>query len=203
MSHTLLRIASVSLSLSLVACAAQESGSDDAVTAQESAATTQAVEGMVVAMAPADRGGPAAVAAAYHASFGADGLRCATIATDNLTFVDVTFACTGPLATTGTIRLELTSPTTFAATADLTVGGVEIAASLDLSVPLAPSAEGSFDGELVIAGPRRMLTADAHASWVVNGACVTYSSEGSIEAQGPAGSGSATFEVDARTVCRQ
>jgi hypothetical protein len=208
MMNTLLRLAPLSLSLSLVACAAQgaqgaESGSSEPITGQESAATTAAVEGVVVAMAPITSGSPATVAASYRAIFGTGAAGCATIATDDLTFVTVTLACTGPLTASGEIQLALTSPTTFDATVDLKIGGVAIDGSLTVTAPLLPAAEGTLEGELVIDGPRRTLTAEAHASWVKAGECLTYSSSGSVTAEGLARSASATFAVDARTVCRE
>jgi hypothetical protein len=201
MSHSLLRLAPLSLSLSLVACVAQDTATEEPITTQESTMATGAVEGTVVAMAPITSGGPASVAAAYRASFGLDGARCATVETDNLTFVTVTFACAGPLATTGSIHLELKSATTLEASADLSIGGTDVNGSLLVTIPAAPGAQGSFDGEISITGPRRTLTADASASWTVNGSCVTYSASGEISAEGPRRSASTTFDVNAKTVC--
>lgn len=210
MSRSMLRLASLPLSLSLTAslaaslaaCATQDDDTGP-ISAQESAATTEAVEGVVVAMAPATSGSPSSVAAAYRATYGTGGAACATVATDDLTYVTITFSCTGPLATTGSIHLQLTSPTQLEATADLAIGGVSIDGALQLAVPLDPSAARSFQGEITIAGPRRMLTADTTASWTSSGACVTYSASGSVAASGPARAGSATFDVTSRTVCRQ
>lgn len=206
MSRSMLRLVSLplTLSLSLAACVADDSSSSgDPISSQESAATTQAVEGVVVAMAPVAGGSPATIAAAYRQSLGAGGLSCATVATDDLTFVTVTFACTGPLATTGTIHLQLTSLTKLEATAELAIGGASIDGSFQVTVPVDPAAQRTFQGELSIEGPRRMLAADATASWTSSGACVTYSASGSVEAEGPVRSGSATFQVTAKTACRQ
>jgi outer membrane lipoprotein SlyB len=197
----LLRLAPLSLSLSLVACATDDAGSAEPISSQEAAMTQQAVEGAVVAMAPATSNNLATIAAAYRASFTIGGASCATVATDDLTFVTVTFACGGALATTGSIDLRLASPTTLEATADLTIGGVSLDGSLELTVPLAPSAERTFEGQLTITGSQRTLTVDAAASWIRDNGCVTYSAAGNVVAEGPRGSASATFEVDGKTVC--
>lgn len=199
MSISMLRLAPLSLSLSLAACIADEAGSAEPVSAQEAAVTSQAMEGVVVTMAPITSNNVLAIAASYRLSFQAGGASCATVASDDLTFVTVTFACAGPLATSGTIHLELTSPTTFEATTDLTIGGVAIDGALEVSVPVSPAAPRTLDADLSIAGPRRALTAEGMASWSVTGACLTYSSSGSITAGSAAGS----FEVDGRTVCRE
>jgi len=206
MSRSIARLVSLplALSLSLAACADQEGETGEPISSQESAATTAAVEGVVVAMAPAGSGSLATIAASYRAAFGLGGLGCATVATDDLTFVTVSFSCTGLLATTGSIHLQLTSPTKLEATAELTIGGasgVSIDGAFEVNVPADPAAQRSFEGELTIEGPRRTLAADASASWTANGRCVTYSASGNIAAEGPRGSASATFDVDARTVC--
>ena len=207
MSISLLRLAPLSLSLSLVACVADGSGEDtgaaEPVSSQEAAMTQGAVEGVVIAMAPVTSNNPSTVAAAYRASFTAGGASCATVATDNLTFVTVTFACSGALATSGSIHLELTSPTTFEATADLTIGGVAMDGTLQVTVPASSSAERSFEGEISITGPRRMLTAQAAASWTSTDTCVTYDATGSVVAEGPRRSAATMFEIEARTVCRE
>ena len=204
MSISMLRLVSLSASLcaslSLVGCATEDSG--EPITTQESAMASSAVEGMVMAMAPASGGNVVTIAAAYRASFGTGGLSCATVATDDLSYVTVTFACQGLLATSGTLRVELESPTQLKATADLTIGELSIDGSALLNVPVNPSAERTLEAELSIDGPRRTLTAEAEASWTANGSCVTYSSSGSVEAEGPRGSASGSFEVNARTVCR-
>ncbi len=203
MSNSSLSLASLSLSLSLVACASDGSGSTEPISSQEAAMTNQAVEGAVIAMAPVTSNNLATIAAAYRASFSTGGASCATVATDNLTFVTVTFACTGALATTGSIDLRLTSPTTFEAAAALTIGGVSIDGTLEVTVPPAPSEERTFEGQLTITGARRTLTADAAASWTASGECVTYSAAGDVVAEGPRGSASAGFEIDAKTVCQE
>src|SRR5689334_3861123 len=128
MSLSMLRLVSLSLALPFAACVTDDasSSSSDPISKEESAVTTQAVEGTVVAMAPVTSTSPATIAAAYKAAFTAGVASCATVATDNLTYVNVTFACTGPLATSGSIHLQLTSPTTIEATSDLMIGGVAI-----------------------------------------------------------------------------
>jgi hypothetical protein len=117
--------------------------------------------------------------------------------------VNVTFACSGALATTGSIHLELESPQTFQATADLTVGGVSFDGSLLVTVPAIPSTERTFEGQITIMGPRRSLTAEVAAGWTSSGTCVTYSASGSVAAEGPRGSASSTFDIDAKTLCQE
>ncbi|HWO18152.1 MAG TPA: hypothetical protein VNO30_05230 [Kofleriaceae bacterium] len=189
------------LSLSLAACATDDEPTGEPISSQESAMTQQAVEGTVVAMAPITSTSPALIAASFRQSFGLGGFGCATVASDDLTFVSVTFSCTGLLSTTGTLRVERVSPTTLEATAELTVGNVSLDGQVTVTIPVTPGAERTLDAELTIAGPRRSLAAEASASWTANGACVTYSASGSVAAEGPQRSAAATFEVDGRTVC--
>lgn len=202
MSLSSLRLVSLALALplSLVACT-DEDRAEDPITTQESAMATSAMEGVVVTMAPITSTSPALIAASFKQSFGGV-VSCATVATDDTTFVDVTFSCTGLLATTGTLHIERVSPTKLEATADLKVGEIEISGSVALTLPALPGGTRTLDAEISIAGPRRMLAAEASASWVTNGSCVTYSASGNITAEGPRGSGEATLEVDDRTVCR-
>ncbi len=202
MSHSLLRLVTLPLSLSLVACLAQESDPGEPISSQESALTEQAVEGMIVAMAPATSGNAATIAAEFSASFGTGGASCATVETDDLTFVTVTFACPGPLATTGSIHLQLASPAKLEATADLTINGVKLDAALELSASATTTGQGSFDGEISIEGTRRTLVADVSATWTRTDTCVTYSAAGSVTAEGPRGNASATLDVDGRTICQ-
>lgn len=115
----------------------------------------------------------ASIAASFQASFGLGGLSCATVATNDTTFVDVTFNCNGLLATTGSLHVERASATSLEATADLTIGGVAIDASLVVTVPASPTAERTFEGSLSIETPNRTLSAEAEASWLKTGACVT------------------------------
>jgi hypothetical protein len=200
MSISMLRLLSLSASLSLVACATEDSG--EPITAQESALASSAMEGMVMTMAPASGGTVVSIAASYRATFGTGGLSCATVATDDVSYVTVSFACQGLFATTGSLRVELESPTKLKATADLTIGDVSIDGSAELTVPTNPSAERTLEASFSIDGPRRALSAEAEASWTASGKCVTYSSSGSVDAEGPRGSASGSFEVNARTVCR-
>jgi hypothetical protein len=201
MSLSSLRLASFALALplSLVACT-DDDGAKDPISTQESALGTSAVEGVVVAMAPITSTSPALIAASFRQSFGGM-VSCAAVATDDVSFVTVTFSCTGLLAMTGTLHIERVSPTQLEATADLKVGEIEIEGSVAMTLPALPDSTRTLDAELSIVGPRRMLAAEATASWVTNGSCVTYSASGSIAAEGPRGSGEATLEVDDRTVC--
>jgi hypothetical protein len=205
MSISPVRFASLALalplSLSITACATDDEPTGEPISSQESAMTQQAVEGTVVAMAPITSTSPTVIAASFRQSFGLGGFGCATVATDDLSFVTVTFTCTGLLSTTGTLHVERVSPTTLEATAELTVGGVSLDGALTVTIPATPGAERSLDAELTIVGPRRTLAAEAAASWTQAGSCVTYSASGSVAAEGPRRSAEATFGVDGKTVC--
>jgi hypothetical protein len=198
MSISLLRLAVLPLSLSLVACADEPA---EPLSAAEAATTTAAVEGMVVTISPITGTDLAAIAASFQASFGLGGLSCATVATNDTTFVDVTFDCNGLLATSGTLHVERTSATSLEATADLTIGGVAIDGALVVNVPASPTAERTFAGSLTIETPNRTLAADAEASWRKTGSCVTYSASAEVLAEGPRGRAEGTIEVDDHTVC--
>jgi hypothetical protein len=198
MSLSLLRLAVLPLSLSLVACADEPA---EPLSAAESAATTAAVEGMVVAISPITGTDLTSIAASFQASFGLGGLSCATVATNDTTFVDVTFNCTGLLSTSGALHIERVSPTSLEATAALTIGGIAINGALLVTVPASPTAERTFEGSLSIETPNRMLAAEAEASWRRVGPCVTYSASGNVVAEGPRGRAEGTIEIDDHTVC--
>jgi hypothetical protein len=196
---SLLRLAP--FALGLVACANNQP-TGEPISSAESAAATAAVESTVMAVAPVTSTDAASIAASYMAAYpqalAADG-SCVTIETNNLTFVKVTFACTGPFATTGTLEITITSPTTVEATADLTTVNTTINGSLLLTIPASQSAARTLDGDLVIAGPKRELDANATASWVVSGNCVTYSASGNVTV----GSASKSYQISNKTACRE
>ena len=198
MSHSSLRFAALPLTFSLVACASEPA---EPLSAVESAATAAAVEGMVVAISPLTGGDLGAIAASFQASFGLGGLSCATVVTDDTTFVDVSFNCIGLLSTTGSLRVELVTPSKFEATAELTIGGIEVNGALVVSIPSNPGAARSFEGNLSIETPNRLLTADAEASWTRTGRCVTYSASANVLAEGPRGRAAGSIELDEHTVC--
>jgi hypothetical protein len=184
------RFASIA-SVLLAACATDSTS--EPVSEQEAAITEQAVEDTVVTVSIASTGDLASLAASFQLN------SCATVETNNTTFVTVTFAsCPGRLATAGTIHFERTSLQAMSATIDLAVGGVAIAGELALALPLDASKPRTFDGQLVIEGPRRELTVDAAASWVVQGSCVTFDASGMVAAS----SHQRSWEIIARTACR-
>lgn len=198
----MLRLAPFAVPVALVACASRSEPAEPISTA-ESAVTTASVESTVVAMSPITSADAATIAASYQAMYpqlnGVDGGSCATVETDNRTFVRVTFACSGPLATTGELMLAITSLTTVEATANLTIGQTAIDGSVVVTIPASASTPRTLEGDLVIAGPERELDASASASWLVNGTCVTYSASGSVSV----GTASKTFEITNRTACRE
>jgi hypothetical protein len=197
----MLRLATAMLAIPLaIACNRTGSG-DDNISDAETAATTAAVESTVVALSPVTSTDPQQIVAAYTSQYTQDLAlaSCATVETDNRTFVKVTFACTGPLQTTGTLELAITSLSTVEATAALTIGAVAIDGSLVLTVPASAAEPRTLEGSLVIAGPRRELEADASAEWLVSGNCVTFSASGTV-AVGEASKG---FAITNRTACRE
>jgi hypothetical protein len=184
------RFASIA-SVLLAACATDST--NEPVSQQEAAITEQAVEDTVVTVSIASTSDLASLAASYRLN------PCASVETNNTTFVTVTYAsCPGRLATTGTIHFELSSLQAMAATIDLTMGGVAIDGELAITLPIDPSKQRTFDGELVITGPRRELTVDATASWLVNGSCVTFDASGMVTAS----ANQSSWEIIARTACR-
>lgn len=192
-------LTSLALSFSLVGCASDESENTEPVTAAESAVAHGAVEGMVRVMSPVANVNLVAIAASYQSSFLQGGLSCAATALQGTTVLEVTFDCDGLLATTGSLRLEQTSATSFEATADLTIGEVVIDGSLALSAPA--TGPRTLDVSLDIEGGQRSLSIAADASWVPAGPCVTYSASGDIAASGPNGSGAASIDVNSKLLC--
>jgi hypothetical protein len=197
--------AAASVSLALAACA-NSPEEEEPVTAAEAAVTQSAVESTVLAFAPITSTDAATIAAQYQMQYG-DALHgatnldgsCATVETNNLTFVQVTFACTGIFATTGTLRLEITSPTTVRATADLMIRSTKIDGVATLTVPAMSSAPRTLEADLVIDGPNRELTSSADASWVVIGKCVTLNANGTTSV----GTASRSWQIANKTVCHE
>jgi hypothetical protein len=183
----------------LVVAACTGSPAEPPITDAETAATTSAVESAVLALAPitvADAPTIAAqYAAAYTPAFAADGRGCATVQS-TATTVEVTFAC---VATTGTLRVEVTSPTTVMATAELTVARLKIDGAAELTVPRDPATPRTLAAELVISGRDRELVATGDASWVANGPCVTLNASGTVAV----GDASKTWQIANKTACRE
>jgi hypothetical protein len=197
------RLALLAIPFALTACLGRRGDDGDEITATESAAMSAATESTVVALSPITSANASAIAAAYTQAYpqpmGADGGSCVTIETDNLTFVKATFACQGPFATTGTLQLAITSPTSVESTSDLTIGSVKIDGVHTLNVPTDPAQPRTFEGQLSIMGPRRELDSESQASWVVTGKCVTFSASGSVTV----GAASKSFSITNKTACRE
>jgi hypothetical protein len=193
----------LALSTSLVACATQGE-EEEPVTLAEQNATTSAVEQTVSAMSPITSVNAQSIASAYQMAYSlrnaADGGSCATVETNGLTFVQVTFACTQQLLPiTGTLRLEITSTTTVEATADLKVANTDVDGHAKLTVPANAMAPRTLEANLVIAGPQRELSADADASWVVNGNCLTLNATGMTSV----GAASRSWQITNKTICHE
>jgi hypothetical protein len=100
------------------------------------------------------------------------GLRCATVETDRRTFLTVTLDCKRPFDITGTVHFERSSPEQLISITDLIVRRTSIDSATTLVVPNDPTQPRTFDGALIVSGPRRVLDAVVSASWVVSGRCV-------------------------------
>lgn len=105
---------------------------------------------------------------------------CATVDTDGRTFATVTYACTTPFKMSGTIRFEKSTPDQLITITDLLVNGVAIDSATTLVVPTDPALPRTFDGAVVVEGPRRELDSVATASWVVSGRCMTLNAAGFV-----------------------
>jgi hypothetical protein len=197
------RLVALAIPFALTACLGRRGDDAEPISAIESAAMSAATESTIVALSPITSANASAIAAAYAQAYpqptGADGGSCATIETDNLTFVKVTFACQGIFQTTGTLQLAITSPTSIETTSDLTIGSVKIDGVHTLNVPADPAATRTFEGQLSIMGPNRELDSESQASWTVAGNCVTFSASGSVSV----GAASGSFTIANKTVCHQ
>jgi hypothetical protein len=186
-----LRLSAPLATLLFAACASEQPA--EPVTEAEAAVTSQAVEDTIVTVSAMNTTDLRLVAAGYRSD-------CAVVETDDLTFVMVTYTCTGPLATHGTIRLELTAPQTVVSTGELAIGGVAIDGSATLTIPADPTKPRTFDGQLTVTGPRRELDAEAHATWIPSGnSCVTINGQGATSV----GAASRTWVITNATACRR
>lgn len=99
-------------------------------------------------------------------------IKCADVETDRLTFLTVTFSCTIPFKISGTIEFEKSTPEQLTSITDLMVGKTAIDSATTLVVPADPKAPRTFDGALIVDGPRRQLSRIVSASWVETGKCI-------------------------------
>jgi hypothetical protein len=177
--------------LLFAACATEEPA--EPVTEAEAAVTSQAVEDTIVEMSATSSTDLAITAAAYRA------IACAVVETDDLTFVEVTYNCTGPFAAHGTIRLERTAPTTLVSTVELAFGGVSIDGSATLTLPVDAAKPRTFDAQLTVTGPRRELETEVHATWTRSGPCATINASGTTSV----GSAARAWTITNATACRR
>lgn len=204
MSRTISTL-SVSLACSLAfACASDDADvgtTDEALQASTSVeATAEATYATTLIVADASAyasvsaaDAPAQLIAAVQARLEA-GLTlpaCATIATDDRTYVEVTFAdCAGPRGlhgVSGTIRAEVAiEPTACGplscvgallyelSTTGLTLNGTTFSGTWSWRDPVAAGVASTWSGELSIAGPRRTIESSSSASVLVTDGCVSY-----------------------------
>lgn len=124
---------------------------------------------------------------------------CATVDTDNRTFVTVTYACTKPFAIEGTVHFERSTPEQLITVTDLLVNKVSIDSATTLVVPADPTARRTFDGAMVIAGPTRELDSVISASWVVSGRCIILDAAGFVLLN----SVEHAFTITGKRICRR
>jgi hypothetical protein len=124
---------------------------------------------------------------------------CATVDSDNRTFVTVTYACTRPFAIEGTIHFEKSTPEQLITVSDLLVNKVSIDSATTLVVPTDPTARRTFDGALVVVGPTRELDAVVSASWVVSGRCMVLDAAGFVLLN----SVEHAFTITGKRICRR
>lgn len=172
--------------------AAQASTSVEATTEATYATSLIAVDASAYASARvADA--PAALIAAVEERL-ADGLTapaCATIATDQRTYVEVTFtSCVGPRGLrglSGALRAEITvEPTPCGpfecvgaityqvSTSGLTLNGTTFAGTWSWRDPVAAEQPSTWSGDLTISGPRRTLQSTSSATVAIADGCATY-----------------------------
>lgn len=197
----------------LAACAAD--GDTDTVELEEAEQASTAVEttaevSYVTTLVVADAAALASVqveaavaeiAAQIEANL-ADGLTvpaCATVTTDELTFIEVVFdACTGPhglAGLSGTVRAELEFDTVPCGrfecvdgvgysleTSGLTLNGTTFAGAWELHDPLAAGEPYTWAGSLEIDGTRQSIDAATMATIAVSEGCVTYSLDATVSA---------------------
>ena len=144
------------------------------LSAEESEVVMKAVEDTVEALSEVNTTDLAVTAVTYRR------IPCATVETDRRTFLTVTYACTFPFKIEGTIHFEKSSPEQLISITDLMINKMSIDSATTLVVPTSPTQPRTFDGALVVEGPRRELTSVVTASWVVSGRCMILDAAGFV-----------------------
>lgn len=138
---------------------------------------------------------------------------CATVTTDEQSFVEITFdGCTGAAGLrglSGTVRAELSFESVACGsvqcvdavvysleTSGLTLNGTSFAGTWSLRDPLAAGEPYNWSGSLSIDGPRQSIESSSTATIAVDGTCVTYDLDAEVA------TGLRTLSVTADSVTR-
>ena len=181
------------LVLAFLGAACSADPAEEPLTAEESAAVTKAVEDTVETLAEVRTTNFAVTALAYGL------IPCADIETDRQTFLTVTYDCAKPFEITGTVHFEKSTPEQLITITDLMVKDTAIDSATTLVVPQSPTAPRTFDGALVVDGPRRELTSIVSASWVASGRCIILDAAGFVML----GETEHAWTITAKKVCRR
>jgi hypothetical protein len=160
------RLQTASPVLIIVAAACTTEPPPEPLSEAEAAVLAQAVEDTVETIAEVNTTDLAVTAATYRR------IPCTTVDTDRTTFTTVTFDCSFPFEISGTVHFERSSPEQLITITDLLINKTSIDSAKTLVIPRDPKLPRTFDGALVVSGPRRELNSVVSASWVVSGKCL-------------------------------
>lgn len=181
------------LVLAFVGAACSADPAEEPLSIEESAVITQAVEDTVETLAEVNTPNLAVTALAYRL------IPCATVETDRQTFLTVTYDCGKPFEIEGTVHFERSTPEQLITITDLMVRETAIDSATTLVVPQSPTAPRTFDGALVVDGPKRELTSIVSASWVPSGRCIILDAAGFVQL----GATEHAWTITAKKVCRR
>jgi hypothetical protein len=177
----------------LVAAACSADPPAEPLSAAESEAVTNAVSDTVEMLSEVNTTNLSVTAFTYRR------IPCATVDTDGHTFVTVTYACTKPFKISGTVHFEKSTPEQLISITDLLINDVSIDSATTLVVPTNPTLPRTFDGALVVVGPRRELDSVVSASWVASGRCIILNAAGFVSLNAVEHS----FTITDKRICRR
>jgi hypothetical protein len=160
------RLQAGSLLIVIVTAACTAAPPPEPLSEEETQALTRAVEDTAETLSEVNTTDLGVTAAIYRL------IPCAKVETDRRTFVTVTYACTRPFQIAGTVHFEKSSSEQLISITDLMINSTAIDSATTLVIPKDPAAPRTFDGALVVSGPRRELDRLVSASWVVSGRCI-------------------------------
>jgi hypothetical protein len=163
------------------------------LSAEESAVVTKAVEDTVEMLSLVNTTNLAVTALTFRL------IPCATVETDQRTFVTVTYACTAPLKIEGTVHFEKSTPEQLISITDLMINNVSVDSATTLVIPTSPTQPRTFDGALVVVGPTRELDSVVSASWVISGRCMILDAAGFVSIN----SADHSWTITGKRICRR